>query len=275
MEASQPHASASRERLYQIIFEADSRLGKLFDVSLIVFILASVGVVMAESVAAIRAEHGVLLRQLEWIFTGLFTVEYLLRLYSARRPLRYARSFFGVIDVLAVLPTYIAALIPGAQYLLVIRVMRILRAFRVLKLAHYVAESNVLMRAMIASRRKITVFVFAVFTLVVVVGSVMYLIEGEENGFTSIPRSVYWAIVTLTTVGYGDISPQTPLGQALASVVMVMGYGMIAVPTGIVTAELAVAAGTKRRLRNCPSCHAAEHERDATFCRFCGGSLEA
>ncbi len=274
MATPSPHASAFRERIYQIIFEADCRLGRLFDVALILLILASIGVVMLESVAAIRAEHGETLRLLEWVFTGLFTIEYLLRLYSAHGARRYARSFFGIIDVLAVMPTYIAAVVPGAQALLVIRVMRILRAFRVLKLAHYVAESNVLMRALIASRRKIIVFLFAVFTLVVIVGSVMYLVEGKENGFTSIPRGVYWAIVTLTTVGYGDISPHTPLGQALASLVMVMGYGIIAVPTGIVTAELTAAAGTKRRLRNCPSCKASGHERDASFCRFCGGSLE-
>ena len=267
-------ATGLRERLFVVIFEADTRAGKAFDVALILFILTSVVVVMLESVAEIRAEHGPLLRALEWVFTGLFTVEYLARLGTARRPGRYARSFFGIIDLLAILPTYVAALVPGAQYLLVIRVLRILRAFRVLKLAHYVAESNVLMRALYASRRKITVFLFAVFSLVVVIGSVMYLVEGAEHGFTSIPRSVYWAIVTLTTVGYGDISPQTPLGQALASLVMVMGYGIIAVPTGIVTAEITSANLPLRRHRACPNCEAEDHEKDASFCRFCGASLQ-
>jgi len=267
-------ATGLRERVYVVIFEADTRAGKAFDLALILMILASVVVVMLESVAEIRAEHGSLLRGLEWVFTGVFTAEYLARLGTAPRPGRYARSFFGVIDLLAILPTYVAALVPGAQYLLVIRVLRILRTFRVLKLAHYVAESNVLMRALYASRRKIIVFLFTVFTLVVIIGSVMYLVEGAEHGFTSIPRSVYWAIVTLTTVGYGDISPQTPLGQALASLVMVMGYGIIAVPTGIVTAELTSANFPMRRHRDCPSCKKSDHEGDAGFCRFCGASLQ-
>ena len=274
MATSERPAAGLRERLYVVIFEADTRAGKAFDVGLILVILASVGTVMAESVAAIRLEHGPLLRQLEWGFTGVFTVEYLLRLWCARRPARYARSFFGVIDLLAILPTYTALLLPGAQYVTVIRVLRILRAFRVLKLAHHVAEADVLRRALVASRRKITVFLFAVFSAVVVLGSLMYLVEGAEHGFTSIPRAVYWAVVTLTTVGYGDISPQTPLGQALASLIMVLGYGIIAVPTGIVTVELASAA-RERDGRRCPSCAAPDHARDALYCRRCGTGLEA
>ena len=267
-------AAGLRERLYVVIFEADTRAGKAFDVFLILAILASVGTVMAESVVGIRERHGPLLRLLEWVFTGLFTVEYLLRLWCARRPGRYARSFFGVIDLLAILPTYVAALLPGAQYLLVVRILRILRAFRVLKLAQHVAEADVLRRALVASRRKITVFLFAVFSSVVVLGSMMYLIEGAENGFTSIPKSVYWAVVTLTTVGYGDISPQTPVGQALASFIMVLGYGIIAVPTGIVTAELTSAA-RERDARRCAACKAGNHAPDALFCHRCAASLEA
>jgi voltage-gated potassium channel len=261
-----------RHRLYVIIFEADTPAGKAFDVALILAILASVAVVMLESVAGFRAEHQALLRDAEWTFTILFTVEYVLRLVCVPRPLRYARSFFGIVDLLAILPTYASALIPGAQYLLVVRLLRILRIFRVLKLAHHIKEAETLSRALYASRRKITVFLFAVFTLVVILGSFMYLIEGEENGFTSIPRSVYWAIITLTTVGYGNVTPQTPGGQLLAAVIMIMGYGIIAVPTGIVTVELATAARTSRK--GCPRCNAAGHDRGAKYCKECGESLE-
>jgi voltage-gated potassium channel len=228
-----------REEVYEVIFEAETPAGKTFDVVLIALILGSVAVVMLDSVEAVRARHGALLRGLEWGFTLLFTAEYLLRLACVERPGRYARSIFGLVDLLAILPTYISLVLPGATYLTTVRVLRILRVFRVLKLAHHVREMEVLGRALKASRRKITVFVLAVFTLVVILGSLMYLIEGRENGFSSIPRSVYWAIVTLTTVGYGDISPQTPLGQSLAAVIMICGYGILAVPTGIVTVELA------------------------------------
>ena len=260
-----------RQRLWVVIFESDTAAGKAFDVALIWAILVSVGVVMLESVTAIRAEHGGLLRIAEWLFTLMFTLEYALRLMCVRRPVRYAFSFFGLVDLMAILPTYISTFVPGAQYLLVIRVLRILRVFRVLKLAHHMQEAQVLTRAIYASRRKITVFLFVVFTLVVILGSLMYLIEGEDNGFTSIPRGVYWAIVTLTTVGYGDISPQTPAGQALAAMVMVMGYGIIAVPTGIVTAELTMAARNDPRV--CPGCALVGHMRDARHCRFCGAAL--
>jgi len=226
-----------RSKAYEVIFGHDTAAGKAFDVVLIVAILASVVIVMLDSVAALAAHHPAFFRA-EWIFTLLFTAEYVLRLLSVRRPSGYALSFFGIVDLLAVLPSYLSLLVPGGQYLIVIRILRVLRVFRVLKLAQYVGEARTLGLALRASRYKITVFLFTVLTIVVVVGSLMYLIEGPRHGFSSIPRGVYWAIVTLTTVGYGDIAPATPLGQAVAAMVMIMGYGIIAVPTGIVTAEL-------------------------------------
>lgn len=261
-----------RQRLYIIIFEADTPAGKGFDVALIGMILASVLVVMLESVASYRINYGEVLRAAEWVFTILFTIEYFLRLACVRKPARYATSFFGIVDLLAIVPTYVSAIVPGAQYLLVVRVLRILRVFRVLKLAHHIKEAEVLSRALYNSRRKVTVFLFTVFTLVVILGSLMYLIEGEANGFTSIPSSVYWAIVTLTTVGYGDVSPQTPLGQALASLIMIMGYAIIAVPTGIVTAELALLPRTDPR--RCPTCGVDNQPLQAVFCHQCGNQLE-
>ncbi|MGB0954317.1 MAG: ion transporter [Planctomycetota bacterium] len=271
MPDSPPEIAGWRQRLWRIIFEADTPTGKVFDVALIIAILLSVVVVMLESVAPIRESYGGALYVAEWGFTILFTLEYIARLLCTRRPLRYARSFFGIVDLMAILPTYLVAIFPAARYLLVIRVMRILRAFRVLKLAAHVREANLLVNALIASRRKITVFLFAVFALTVVLGSLMYLIEGEVHGFDSIPRGVYWAIVTLTTVGYGDIAPETPLGQFLASIVMVMGYGIIAVPTGIVTSEMTMAAW--RDARACGSCGQRGHDRDASYCRCCGDAL--
>lgn len=264
-----------RQRLYVIIFEADTPAGKSFDVGLILAIVASVIVVMLESVASIREQYGEALYVAEWGFTILFTLEYLARLSCTRRPWRYARSFFGVVDLLAILPTYLMALFPAAHYLMVIRVLRLLRAFRVLKLAAYVRESDLLMRSLSASRRKITVFLFAIFAMTLILGSLMYLIEGEEHGFDSIPRGVYWAIVTLTTVGYGDISPETPFGQFIAALVMVMGYGVIAVPTGIVSAEMAVAATARRRALACHACGTADHPTGARFCHGCGQELES
>jgi len=265
--------SGWRARAHEIIYEADTPAGKTFDVFLIVAIIASIIVVMLDSVAAFRDRHGVTLRYLEWSFTILFTVEYLLRLLCVGRPLRYARSFFGVVDLLAIIPTYARVLVPGAQYLLVIRALRILRVFRVLKLAHFMAETEVMIRAIRSSTRKILIFVYVVMTLVVILGSVMYLIEGPESGFTSIPRGVYWAIVTLTTVGYGDISPQTPVGQALASVIMLLGYGIIAVPTGIVTAEMTRAIRGEVSGKACRQCSAEGHDTDAVHCKFCGAKL--
>jgi len=259
---------AWKRKLYCIIFESKTPGGKAFDVSLLVAIGLSVAVVMLESVKPIQAEYAILLRDLEWIFTGLFTLEYIARLLCVRRPWQYALSFYGIIDLLAILPSYIN-LFTSANYVMVVRVLRLLRVFRVLKLAHFLEETDTLVTALRASRRKIMVFVFTVVAVVMVMGTLMYLIEGEANGFTSIPQSVYWAIVTLTTVGYGDITPHTPLGQLMASLIMVMGYGIIAVPTGIFSMELRHA--TKARdARVCANCETVESDRAARFCRRCG-----
>ena len=275
-------ASEARHRAFTVIFGHDTRAGRLFDVLLIVAILTSVLVIMLESVASVRVEYGGLLRAAEWFFTVLFTVEYATRLWCVGRPLVFARSFLGIIDLLAVLPTYVSLLLPGGQVLTVVRILRVLRVFRILKLAHYVGEARILARAVRASQYKITVFVFFVVAVTVIVGSLMYLIEGPEAGFTSIPRGVYWAIVTLTTVGFGDIFPTTPLGQTLASLVMIMGYGIIAVPTGIVTAEL-VYAGREARFAGqipssearpaCAGCGREGHDPDAQHCKWCGTVL--
>jgi voltage-gated potassium channel len=262
-----------KERLHEIIFGADTPAGKAFDVGLMVLIIASVIAVLLESVTSISEEYGAWLRGFEWVVTIVFTIEYLLRLYCVGNPWRYARSFFGVVDLLAILPTYMSLLIPGAQSLLVIRAIRLLRVFRVLKLVHYVGEASLLWAALRASARKIIVFLGAVLTIVVIVGSLMYLIEGEANGFINIPVSIYWAIVTMTTVGYGDIAPQTTLGKMLASVIMIMGYGIIAVPTGIVTVELAGAVRRSITTRACPECGAGGHDTDANFCKYCSAKL--
>ncbi len=262
-----------KERLFEIIFEADSPGGKLFDVMLFIAIMASVLLTMLSSVTSINDAHGDLLFRLNTSFTLLFTIEYGLRLYCSRKPLRYARSFFGVVDLLAVLPVYIGLLVPGARFLDVIKVLRMLRIFRVLKMAQYVGEADLLMNALVASRRKIGIFIVAVLTIVVILGSLMYVIEGETSGFTSIPRSVYWAIVTLTTVGYGDISPETNLGQALAACIMIIGYSIIAVPTGIITAELGLSSARKKSSRECGLCGNDQHDADAGFCKRCGAKL--
>ena len=273
MQHSENPLQGWRAKAHEIIFESDTPAGKAFDVALILAILLSISVVMLDSVASIRVRHGNGLLAAEWGFTVLFTIEYVLRLSCVTRPARYARSFFGVVDLLAILPTYVSVLIPGAQAMLVIRTVRILRVFRVLKLANYVRESEVLMRALYASRRKIEVFLFAVFTLVVVFGALMYLIEGPENGFTSIPRGIYWAVVTMTTVGYGDIAPQTNIGQTISVFIMVLGYGIIAVPTGIVTAQLTQGAREGVSGQACTTCGVGTHDLDAVYCRRCGGRL--
>ena len=266
------NASSGRHKTYEIIFGHDTRAGRTFDVLLIVAILASVAVIMMESVASIRAEHGPLLRDAEWFFTALFTVEYVTRLWCVGRPGAYARSFLGIIDLLAVLPTYISLLFPGGQVITVVRILRVIRVFRILKLGRYVSEARLLGQALRASRYKIAIFVVTVVSITVIVGSLMYLVEGPAAGFTSIPQGVYWAIVTLTTVGYGDITPQTPLGQALASVVMIMGYGIIAVPTGILTAEFVETARAQRGAP-CKACGQGGHDSDASHCKWCGGPL--
>jgi voltage-gated potassium channel len=262
-----------RNRLHEIIFEADTLAGRAFDLALILAILLSVMVVMLESVAPFRAAHGKLLLRLEWAFTLLFTVEYLLRLVTVRRPLLYARSFFGVVDLLATIPTWISLVVPGAHVLLTIRLLRLLRVFRVLKLTAYLGEGQLIMKALKASRRKIFVFVFTVLTLSAIIGTLLYVIEGPEHGFTSIPIGIYWAIVTLTTVGYGDISPVTSLGKALASLVMILGYGIIAVPTGIVTVELDRATRSGISTQACPACGGEGHDADARHCKHCGAGL--
>jgi len=272
-----PHPAQNthwRLRLHEIIFEADTPSGKAFDVVLLWLIVASVGAVMLSSVRHIQARYGATLQVAEWAFTFLFTVEYALRLLCVRSPARYALSFFGLVDLLAILPSYLGVLFPGAASLLVIRSLRLLRVFRVLKLARYLGEANVLLTALRSSRPKIIVFLGSVVTLLVIVATLMYLIEGEANGFTSIPRALYWAVVTMTTVGYGDIAPQTVPGQALAAAVMILGYSIIAVPTGIVSAELSEA---KRKdpvsTQACPNCSEGGHDWDARYCKHCGVAL--
>ena len=262
-----------RRKLHEVIFEADTPAGKLFDIVLIVCIVLSVAAVMPDSVGTFQRSHGALLTAIEWIFTILFSVEYLLRLSCVGRPLRYATSFFGVVDLLAVIPTYLSLLLPGSHYLIVIRILRVLRIFRVLKLVQYLNEAQLLLRAIHASRRKVAVFLMTVATLVIILGSLIYLIDGEENGFTSIPRSIYWAIVTLMTVGYGDISPRPDLGQALAAVAMILGYSIIAVPTGIVTVELTRAAKAGVSPQCCSNCSLEGHDEDAIHCKYCGAGL--
>ena len=262
-----------RGALHQIIFEADTPAGRAFDVGLLWSIILSVATVILESVSSIRASHGDLLHVLEWFFTILFTLEYFLRLLSVQRPLAYATSFFGVVDLLAVIPTYLSVLVPGSQYLLSIRILRLLRIFRIFKLTEYLSEASVIRQALLASRRKISVFLFAVMTVVVIIGSAMYVVEGEEHGFSDIPTSIYWAIVTMTTVGYGDLSPQTALGKAFASIVMIMGYGILAVPTGIVTVEMTQASRRGVNRQACPACGAEGHDLDAVHCKYCGVRL--
>jgi voltage-gated potassium channel len=262
-----------RGRLHEVIFGWETRAGRLFDVALILAIFLSVLAVMLESIGEFRTAYGEWIYYAEWSFTVLFTIEYGLRLNSVERPGKYATSFFGIIDLLAIMPTYLSIFFPGAQYLLVIRLLRILRVFRVLKLAKYVASANVIMAALKASAHKIAVFMATVLILVTIVGSLIYFVEGAENGFTSIPRSIYWAIVTVTTVGYGDISPQTILGQLLASMVMLMGYAIIAVPTGIVTVELARLR--MEQVAECQRCGCTGHDSDARFCKRCGERIAA
>lgn len=262
-----------RETFHEIIFEADTPAGKLFDIILIVSIVLSVIVVMLDSVSTIRNSYGGFLVLSEWFFTFFFTIEYFFRLSCVGRPFKYATSFFGIVDFLAIIPTYLSLFLPGSQFLIVIRILRVLRIFRVFKLVQYLVEIRLLNQALRASRRKIVVFLFTVFTLVIIFGSMMYVIEGEQSGFTSIPRSIYWAVVTLTTVGYGDISPKTGFGQALAAVIMIIGYAIIAVPTGIVTTEIARAAGGKVSTQACRVCSAEGHDIDAKCCKYCGAKL--
>ncbi|PYE56663.1 ion transporter [Deinococcus yavapaiensis] len=263
-----------RVSLGNVIFNNDTRAGQLFDLALTLLIFASVFAVMLESVSGLRRSYGVMLRDLEWLFTIVFTVEYTLRLVTARRALHYSRSFFGVVDLLSILPGFIALLFPGTQAFTVVRALRLLRVFRILRLGRYLQEASVITEALRASSAKITVFLATVLTLVLIIGALMYVVEGPENGYTSIPTSMYWAIVTITTVGYGDIAPSTPLGKFLASLTMILGYGILAVPTGIVTVSLA-RAGRPTRFVTCERCGEERHDTDARYCKTCGERLPA
>jgi len=263
-----------QKKSYQIIFEAETPAGKFFDVILLWAILISVVVVMLESIAEVKAQYGSLLLNLEWFFTILFSIEYIFRILSVAKSRHYIFSFYGIVDFLATIPTYVTFIFPGVHLLLVIRILRLLRVFRIFKLTKFITQAAILTKALKASRVKIAVFLMTVLSIVVIIGSIIYVIEGPENGFTSIPSSIYWAIVTLTTVGYGDMAPQTPLGQFLASIVMITGYAIIAVPTGIVTVELADASRkSKEIIRLCSSCRNADNENDALYCKKCGTKL--
>lgn len=275
---SKAHLSMApwRKRLHEIIFEADTFAGKAFDVTLLLLIILSVLLVMLESMQPVAADYGDWFYAAEWILTIAFSIEYMLRIFCVYQPRHYIKSFYGIIDLLAVLPTYLSLLLPGAQYLLVVRSMRLLRVFRIFKLVSFLKESQILVTALKASRIKITVFLSFVVMLVIIIGSVMYVIEaGQGSGFSNIPKSIYWAIVTLTTVGYGDIAPATALGQFFASCVMILGYAVIAVPTGIVSAELFKTKEGKQfnNTRSCQSCGREGHDTDADYCKYCGALL--
>ncbi len=263
-----------RRKLYVIIFEAGTPMGKLFDVVLLILIALSVMAVMLESIGSVREHYGMALEVLEWVLTILFTLEYILRLYVARRSRRYIFSFYGLIDLMSLLPSYLSLFFVGTQSLMVIRGLRLLRIFRILKFTRYSNESLVLIRAIGASRHKIFVFLFVVLNIIVIMGTLMYLVEGEEHGFSSIPHSIYWAIVTVTTVGYGDIAPQTDFGKFIASLSMLIGYAILAVPTGIVTHEISKFSQASLNTRVCSECFTEGHEEEAKFCKHCGSSLD-
>ncbi|GAB2519462.1 ion transporter [Microbulbifer agarilyticus] len=266
--------TGTRKRLNEIIFGTDSPAGKNFDVFLIWAILLSVALVLFASVESLWVRFGETFYVLEWFFTGLFTVEYLLRIYCARDRREYVTSFYGIVDLLAILPSYLALIFTGATYLMVIRLLRVLRIFRVLKLVRYLRDANLLVRSLWQARRRILVFYTSVLVICIIFGSVMFIVEGPRHGFTSIPKSIYWTIVTITTVGYGDITPHTPLGQAIAAMTMLIGYSIIAVPTGIVTAELAHELGREKQLARCHNCGKSGHDADAEYCKQCGYRLE-
>jgi len=270
----QAGAGPAKERLFSIIFRSDTRAGMLFDVALIVAILVSVAVVMLATVDEFEATYGRALYLIEWFFTLLFTIEYGLRLYCVRNRAKYAKSFFGVVDLLSVLPTYLGLILTGTAPMLVIRVLRILRLFRVMHMDRYVGEANILLEVFSESWRKMLIFVYTVITLVVIFGTLMHFIEGDEGGFSSIPQSMYWAVVTLTTVGYGDVTPLTPTGKMVAAMIMVTGYGIIAVPMGIYFSEFTQASKRRKNKRACPSCKLKGHEADAVHCRACGTRLD-
>ena len=271
---TKPVQKGTRERLHEIIFESNTVAGKVFDIALLCCILASILVVMLDSVTVYHAKYGEFLRTAEWIFTALFTAEYLLRIYTLNKPGKYIFSFLGLIDLLSILPMYFSLVFIGAESLLVVRVLRIMRVFRIFKLTHFLSEMSFLRVAIHNSLKKISIFMLVVLTIVVILGSLMYLIEPDSNGFGNIPDSIYWAIVTITTVGYGDISPVTPLGKMVASLIMLLGYGIIAVPTGILTTEMALEARRKnKKIETCPGCGREDHEAGAVFCVKCGTRL--
>lgn len=262
-----------KHHLYVIIFGTHTPAGRAFDISLIVAILASLLVLILESIPNVMTEWSQQLRYIEYTFTALFTVEYLLRLYCSPKPKSYATSFYGVVDLLAILPTYLAIIFPGASFMGVVRLLRVMRIFRILKLVRYLQDSNILLRSLLMARRKILIFFSTVGILVVIFGALIFVIEGPENGFTSIPHSIYWAIVTITTVGYGDMIPQTALGKAIASLTMLLGYSILAVPTGIITAELSNEMNSHKELVKCPNCNRAGHDSDAMYCKHCASEL--
>jgi len=272
-------AAGLKNKIYDVIFGYDSKAGKLFDIVLICMILISVSAVLLDSVGSFHIRFGYQLLRLEWFFTIVFTIEYALRLYSTPNPRGYVFSFYGIIDLFSILPTYIAFLFPAAAYMVVIRILRVLRIFRILKLLRYMGEANLLFSALLNARRKIFIFLFSVMTLVVIFGAVMFVLEGPEHGFDNIPISIYWAIVTITTVGYGDISPQTPLGQMVASLAMICGYAIIAVPTGIIGVELMQEVQRRERKtlpleRECARCKTSNHDMDANYCKYCGNPMQ-
>lgn len=261
--------------MHQVIYEADTREGKIFDLVLIVAILASILLVMLESVKSLDAKYHDFFNVSEWIITVLFTLEYILRIISVKRPVKYIFSFYGIIDLLSTIPKYLSLVIGGAHALVALRGLRLLRIFRILKLARFVKATDTLGRALIASRYKIFVFLSSVLVVCIIIGTLMYLIEGDESGFSSIPISIYWTIVTMTTVGYGDIAPQTPLGQFLASLLMILGYGIIAIPTGIVGVEMSrdKVGNIHMNTQSCSNCSAQKHRDDAKYCFRCGERL--
>lgn len=269
------HSSAPgwKEKLQEVIFGTETPAGKAFDLILLLSIILSVIIVFLDSDLELRKTYGRFFFMAEWVFTVLFTIEYFLRIIASKKPARYIFSFYGIIDLLAVLPTYLSLVLAGTQFLIVIRILRLLRIFRILKLNRYISASRYLGQSIKNSRYKIGVFLWSVLTLVVIMGAIMYLVEGPENGFRNIPESIYWAIVTMTTVGYGDISPHTILGKTIASVIMIIGYAIIAVPTGIISVEMARTARSVKENRECPECHLEEHEQDARYCRNCGSPL--
>lgn len=270
---SEPVPETMRERIYTTIFGTDTPAGRNFDIILIIAILISVVAVILDSISWIHQRYGEQLYILEWCFTLAFTAEYAARLYSSPNPRAYATSFYGVVDVLSIIPTYLSFLIPGAQGAVIIRILRVLRIFRVLRLMRFMSEANVLTRSLFAARRKIIVFLFAVISIIIIFGSLMYAVEGPANGYTSLPRSIYWAIVTITTVGYGDITPQTNLGQALAAIAMITSYAIIAIPTGIISAELISEVQREKTNKRCANCERKGHDSDADYCKHCGAEL--